>query len=57
MEIKIKERLENYRRVLSIAKKPTADEFILTAKVCALGIAVVGVAGFLFYLLSVLLIG
>lgn len=54
---KIKEKLENYRRVLQISKKPSKDEFLDTARICAIGVAVIGVVGFILYLISVLFIG
>jgi len=57
MNLKIKEILENYKRVLMIAKKPDKEEFILTAKICAIGIIGIGIIGFLIYLLSILFIG
>jgi len=57
MEIKIKERLENYRRVLAIARKPTMDEFKNTAKITGLGILVIGMIGFIIYIISFLFIG
>ena len=50
----VKSTLENYRRVLILAKKPTMKEFKETAKVCAIGIAIIGLFGFTFYILSIL---
>ena len=52
--IKIKERLENYRRVLIIARKPNKDELINISKICAIGIGVVGIIGFVIYSFSIL---
>jgi protein translocase SEC61 complex gamma subunit len=57
MQLKIRERLENYRRVLQIAKKPDSEEFKTTAKICAIGIGIIGVIGFVLYLISVLFLG
>lgn len=57
MQLNIKERLENYRRVLSISKKPTMEEFKQTAKVAVLGIMFIGAVGFIFFAMSVLFIG
>lgn len=51
----MKERLNNYLRVLSIARKPDKEEFVITSKVCALGISIVGVIGFVIFLLFILL--
>ncbi|MEK6910010.1 MAG: protein translocase SEC61 complex subunit gamma [Candidatus Aenigmatarchaeota archaeon] len=53
----IKETLQNYMRVLSLAKKADKDEFIDTARICGIGIAIVGAIGFVFYLVSALIGG
>jgi protein transport protein SEC61 subunit gamma-like protein len=53
MDFNIIEKLRNYRRVLQIAKKPSKEDFLDTARICAIGIAVIGVMGFLLYLISV----
>lgn len=55
--IRIKETLENYRRVLQIARKPDMYEFTSTARICGIGMFVVGVLGFVLYLLSTVFIG
>ncbi|MBI2547456.1 MAG: protein translocase SEC61 complex subunit gamma [Candidatus Aenigmarchaeota archaeon] len=49
----LKETLQNYVRILSIAKKADAEEFRDTVRICGLGIGVIGVIGFVFYLASV----
>jgi protein transport protein SEC61 subunit gamma-like protein len=54
MNINIKERLQSYKRILQIAKKPTWDEFMDTARICAIGLLVVGIIGFVLYLIAVL---
>ena len=51
----LKEKIKNYIRVLSIARKPEKDEFITTLRICLIGIGVIGVIGFIFYLISVFL--
>jgi len=51
---KIKETLENYRRVLIVARKPTLDEFKTAAKICAIGLVLIGGVGFVVYLIAVL---
>jgi len=53
--INLKETLSNYRRVLQVTKKPEKDEYFLTMRICAIGIAIIGVMGFIFYFMSVLL--
>jgi protein transport protein SEC61 subunit gamma-like protein len=39
-------------RVLKVTKKPTNEEFKTIVKVSALGIAVIGIVGFLVFLLK-----
>ena len=51
----IKNMLRNYARVLQIARKPDKEEFVTTSKICAIGLAVVGIVGFLIFLVFVLL--
>ena len=55
--MRINDRLKEYVRVLKISKKPSKEEFMFTAKVCAIGTIVVGFVGFVLYLFSVLFIG
>ena len=52
--MRIMEKLRNYKRVLKIATKPSRDDFISAARICAIGTVLIGVIGFLFYLISVL---
>ncbi len=51
----LKEKIKNYIRILSIAKKPEKDEFLSTLRICLIGIGLIGFIGFIFYLVSVLL--
>ena len=53
--MKIRERLQNYKHVLKIATKPSKDEFFSAARICAIGMAVIGLIGFLIYLIAVLI--
>jgi len=53
----IKETLQNYMRVLSLAKKADKEEFIDTVRICGIGIAIVGAIGFVFYLVSAVIGG
>ncbi|MBI4173864.1 MAG: protein translocase SEC61 complex subunit gamma [Candidatus Aenigmarchaeota archaeon] len=46
----VQERLREYRRVLQIARKPTKDEFFASSKVTSIGIALIGLIGFLIFL-------
>jgi len=50
----VKSTLENYKRVLILAKKPTMKEFKETARICAIGMIIIGLFGFTFYILSIL---
>ena len=47
----VKKRLKDYARVLSIARKPTKEEFIQAAKLSGLGILLIGAIGFLVFAL------
>jgi len=51
---KIKEALASYKRVLIIARKPDKEELIKTAKICLIGIGLIGFIGFIIYSLSIL---
>lgn len=51
----MREALRRYRRVLQIARKPSKDEYLGATKVCALGIIVIGLVGFVIFLITVLL--
>ncbi|KAB3544132.1 MAG: protein translocase SEC61 complex subunit gamma [ANME-2 cluster archaeon] len=43
-------KLSEYTRILKLARKPTREEFIMIAKVAGAGILLIGVIGFLIYL-------
>jgi len=55
MRINIKETLIRYKRVLQIARKPDKDELKETIRICGIGILIIGVIGFIFYIVSVLI--
>jgi protein transport protein SEC61 subunit gamma-like protein len=55
MRLNIKETIQNYRRVLSISKKPEHEELVTTIRICAIGIILIGFIGFILYLLSLLM--
>jgi protein translocase SEC61 complex gamma subunit len=55
MRINIKETLIRYKRVLQIARKPDKDELKETIRICGIGILIIGVIGFIFYIISVLI--
>ncbi len=56
LQFNLKEKFDNYIRVLKISRKPDMDEFKQTTKVALIGIALVGLIGFIFFALSVLFI-
>ncbi|MGZ5501849.1 MAG: protein translocase SEC61 complex subunit gamma [Halobacteriota archaeon] len=49
----IERKLGEYRRILTLTRRPTREEFSTIAKVAALGIIIIGIAGFLIYLAMV----
>jgi len=49
----IRRKLREYQRILTLTRRPTRDEFSTIAKVAAIGIVVIGVAGFVIYLAMV----
>jgi len=51
---KIKEALSSYKRVLIIARKPDKEEFVKTAKICLIGMGIIGFIGFIIYAISIL---
>lgn len=50
---KIRQKLEEYARVLKITRKPTGEEFSISAKITGLGILFIGAIGFVIYLISI----
>jgi len=46
------DRLREYRRVLKISEKPDREEFEMSAKVTGIGIILIGLVGFIFYMVS-----
>jgi protein transport protein SEC61 subunit gamma-like protein len=54
MNLNIKEKLQNYKRILQISRKPNLEELKDTARICAIGIALIGAIGFIVYLLAIL---
>jgi protein transport protein SEC61 subunit gamma and related proteins len=53
--LKWKEKLGEYRRVIAVSRKPDREEFLSTARITALGIAILGMAGFVIYMLYYLI--
>jgi protein transport protein SEC61 subunit gamma-like protein len=52
--VQIKSTLKQYMRVLQVAKKPTKEEFIVSGKVSAIGIALIGFIGFIIFAIFIL---
>ncbi len=52
MQLNIREKIQEYIRVLKIMKKPTRDEFSVSVKVTGVGIAIIGFIGLVFYLIA-----
>lgn len=50
----IKETLKKYKRVILIARKPDSKELKETVRICGLGFLIIGLMGFIFYIISVL---
>jgi protein translocase SEC61 complex gamma subunit len=55
MKFNIKERLQNYKRILMITKKPNLSDFSFIVRICAIGTVIIGVIGLGLYLIAVLL--
>ena len=53
---KIKERIKQYRRVLSVAHKPDKEELLTSAKITSSGIIFLGLIGFVIFLLYYMII-
>ena len=51
----MKAKLNEYRRVLKISSKPDREEFEMSAKITGAGMLIIGIIGFVFYLIANLL--
>ncbi|MEM4524535.1 MAG: protein translocase SEC61 complex subunit gamma [Archaeoglobaceae archaeon] len=54
---KVREKFKEYYNLLKMARKPTWEEFLLTAKVALIVITIIGFVGFTIYLLMEVLPG
>ncbi len=52
---KIKRLITEYKRVITVTKKPTKEEFITIVKVSGLGILAVGLLGFIIQMIEALI--
>jgi protein translocase SEC61 complex gamma subunit len=57
MELRLRERLSKFRKIWIVSRKPDKDEFKSTGKIVGVGIAVIGIIGFILYLASVVIPG
>lgn len=55
MQFNIKERLENYKRIITVVKKPNWSDFSFVAKICVIGTAIIGILGLALYMVAILL--
>ncbi len=51
IEINLMEKIEAYKRVLTVSRKPDKEEFETSAKICGMGIALIGIIGFVIFVL------
>ncbi len=49
--LKLKIKLNEYRRVFKITKKPSMEEFKTIAKVAGIGTIIIGIVGFTIYMI------
>jgi protein transport protein SEC61 subunit gamma-like protein len=52
---KIKNELHEYKRIFAISNKPSTEEFLSIAKVCAIGMGIIGLIGFLIQIIGIFL--
>jgi protein transport protein SEC61 subunit gamma-like protein len=55
MKLNLKEKIKDYIRVIKLNKKPSKEKFLETLKICVIGVVILGIIGFVFYLISMLL--
>jgi len=54
LNFNLKETIQNYKRILILARKPTMDEVKKISKICLISFLVMGSVSFLFYMISVM---
>ncbi|HTY91223.1 MAG TPA: protein translocase SEC61 complex subunit gamma [Methanocella sp.] len=50
---RITDSIKQYVRILKLTRKPSMDEFLTISKVAGIGIILIGIIGFIIYLLMV----
>lgn len=53
----LKEILHKSKRVLKVARKPDKSEYLNVAKVTGIGILIIGMLGFIIYMVKTLAVG
>jgi len=53
---RLKNKFINYKRVIEVAKKPDKSEFISSVKITGTGITLLGIIGFIIFLLYFLVV-
>jgi protein translocase SEC61 complex gamma subunit len=48
---KIIEKINDYKRVLSVAEKPTLEELKEIIRICGIGMIILGAIGLIFYII------
>ena len=49
---RVKKELFEYKRIISISKKPTREEYLQIVKVSAIGIGIIGLLGFIMQIIG-----
>ena len=52
----IKQKILEYRRVVEVARKPTKEEYLSSIKITAIGISLLGVIGFIIFIIYHLIV-
>ncbi|OFV68741.1 protein translocase SEC61 complex subunit gamma [Methanosarcinales archaeon] len=52
---KVSDTINEYIRVLKLARKPTREEFLMISKIAGAGMLLIGLIGFIIYLLITVL--
>ncbi|MFH8132496.1 MAG: protein translocase SEC61 complex subunit gamma [Candidatus Aenigmatarchaeota archaeon] len=50
--MRIREKIENCKRIIAMTKKPDFKEFYSVSRICAIGLLIVGLIGFLIFLIA-----
>lgn len=53
---RLKNKLSNFKRVINVARKPSKEEFFSSIKITGSGIALIGVIGFVIFLVYFLVV-